>query len=50
MRFQFEEDACGLALGFGTRVEALEPDGLREKIVRMAEGVVAFYKGRTAHG
>jgi len=43
MRFQFEEDACGLALGFGTRVEVLEPEGLREKILKMAESVVAFY-------
>src|ERR1051325_7414595 len=37
MRFQFEEDAAGLALGFGTKFEVLEPDGLREKILRMAE-------------
>jgi predicted DNA-binding transcriptional regulator YafY len=43
MRFQFEEDACGLALSFGTRVEAVEPRGLREKILKMAEEVVAFY-------
>lgn len=45
MRFQFEEDAAGLALGFGTKVEVVEPVGLREKISRMAEAVVAFYKG-----
>ncbi|HEX7317140.1 MAG TPA: YafY family protein [Pyrinomonadaceae bacterium] len=50
MRFQFEEDAAGLALGFGTRVEVVEPEGLREKIVEMAERVVAFYRGRGAHG
>ncbi|HWS90882.1 MAG TPA: YafY family protein [Pyrinomonadaceae bacterium] len=50
MRFQFEEDAAGLALGFGTKVEVLEPEGLREKIVRTAEEVVAFYRGRGAHG
>lgn len=50
MRFQFEEDACGLALGFGTKVEVIEPAGLHEKILRMAEEVVAFYKGRSAHG
>ena len=43
MRFQFEEDACGLALGFGTRVEVVEPARLREKIRKMAEEVVAFY-------
>ena len=50
MRFQFEEDAAGLALGFGTRVEAVEPEDLREKILKMAEGVVRFYKGRRADG
>jgi len=50
MRFQFEEDACGLALGFGTKVEVVEPEDLREKIVRMAEEVVAYYKGRGTHG
>src|SRR5215218_426667 len=33
MCFQFEEDAVGLALGFGTKVEVIEPGGLREKIV-----------------
>jgi predicted DNA-binding transcriptional regulator YafY len=50
MRFQFEEDAAGLALSFGTKVEVLEPEDLREKILRMAEEVVAFYKGRSTHG
>ena len=46
MRFQFEEDAAGLALSFGTRVEVLEPEGLRAKILRMAEDVVAFYSDK----
>jgi predicted DNA-binding transcriptional regulator YafY len=50
MRFQFEEDAAGLALGFGTRVEVIEPEDLREKILKTAEEVVAFYKGRGVHG
>ena len=45
MRFQFEEDAAGLALGFGTKVEVIEPEGLRDKILRAAEEVVRFYKG-----
>jgi predicted DNA-binding transcriptional regulator YafY len=44
MRFQFEEDACGLALGFGTKVEVLEPESLRGKVVETAERVAAFYK------
>jgi len=46
MRFQFEEDACGLALGFGTKVEVLEPAGLRAKVLEMASRVVEFYEGR----
>ncbi len=45
MRFQFEEDAAGLALGFGTKVEVVEPEELRGKILRMAGEVVRFYKG-----
>jgi len=48
MRFQFEEDACGLALGFGTKVEVLEPESLRAKVAEMAAGVVEFYEGRGA--
>ena len=43
MRFQFEEDACEFALGLGTRVKVLEPASLRERVVRAAESVVAFY-------
>jgi len=43
MRFQFEEDACAFALGFGTKVEVVEPAALREKVLRAAEQVVAFY-------
>jgi predicted DNA-binding transcriptional regulator YafY len=45
MRFQFEEDAAALALGFGTKVEVVEPEDLRERILRTAEEVVRFYKG-----
>jgi predicted DNA-binding transcriptional regulator YafY len=45
MRFQFEEDAAGLALGFGTKVEVVEPGELRGKLLRMAEEAVRFYKG-----
>jgi predicted DNA-binding transcriptional regulator YafY len=48
MRFQFEEDACGLALGFGTKVEVLEPAELRAKVLEMAERVVEFYTERDA--
>lgn len=48
MRFQFEEDACGLALGFGARVEVMEPEDLRAKVLEMACRVAEFYKGRGA--
>ena len=44
MRFQFAEEACEFALGFGARVEILEPAELRGRVVEMAEAVVAFYK------
>jgi predicted DNA-binding transcriptional regulator YafY len=50
MRFQFEEDAAGLALGFGTKVEVVEPENLREQVLKMAEEVFAFYKGCRTHG
>ena len=33
------------ALGFGTRVEVVEPPSLRERVVRAAREVVAFYAG-----
>jgi predicted DNA-binding transcriptional regulator YafY len=48
MRFQFEEDACGLALGFGTKVELLEPESLRAKVSETARRVAEFYEGRGA--
>jgi predicted DNA-binding transcriptional regulator YafY len=43
MRFQFEEDACAVALGFGTKVVVVEPSALREKVLKAARDVVAFY-------
>ena len=45
MRFQFEEEACEYALGFGTQVEVVEPPALRERVARAAAEVVAFYAG-----
>jgi predicted DNA-binding transcriptional regulator YafY len=48
MRFQFEGEACEYALSFGTEVEVVEPTSLREKVVEMAKGVIAFYAGRGA--
>jgi predicted DNA-binding transcriptional regulator YafY len=45
MRFQFEEDACAFALGFGTKVEVVEPAALRGKVLESARAVAAFYEG-----
>jgi predicted DNA-binding transcriptional regulator YafY len=44
MRFQFEEEAAGIALSFGPRVEVMEPPELRDRVVDLARSVVAFYE------
>jgi len=41
--FQFEHEACEFALGFGTDVEVLEPDGLRKLVLVRARAVAEFY-------
>ncbi|MGH9901925.1 MAG: helix-turn-helix transcriptional regulator [Pyrinomonadaceae bacterium] len=46
VRFDVEEMACEYALSFGPRMEVLEPPSLREKVVKMAASVVAFYAGK----
>jgi predicted DNA-binding transcriptional regulator YafY len=46
MRFEVEEDACECLLGFGPQIEVLEPPELREKIIHLAERVVALYAQR----
>jgi len=46
MRFQFEDEAAEFALSFGDQIEVVEPLALREKVIRLAESVVAFYAGR----
>lgn len=43
MRFQFEEEAAEYVLSFGARIEVVEPHSLREKVIEMAESVIAFY-------
>jgi predicted DNA-binding transcriptional regulator YafY len=47
MRFDAEFVACQYVLGFGPRVEVIEPESLREKIISMAAGVVDFYERRS---
>jgi predicted DNA-binding transcriptional regulator YafY len=40
-----EEDACSYVLGFGARMAVLAPAELRERVVRAAREIVAFYDG-----
>jgi predicted DNA-binding transcriptional regulator YafY len=44
MRFQFEEEAAGIALSFGPRLEVIDPPDLRDRVVELARSVVAFYE------
>jgi predicted DNA-binding transcriptional regulator YafY len=44
--FEMEETACGYLLSLGTRVEILEPQDLREKILQLARNVLASYGER----
>ncbi|HKV42279.1 MAG TPA: YafY family protein [Blastocatellia bacterium] len=48
IRFQFEEEACEYALGFGPRIEVLEPESLRMRVIETARQVVAFYENPAA--
>jgi len=43
IQFEIEEQACAYVLGFGPQIEVLEPQELREKVINLAEGVVALY-------
>ena len=44
VRFDVEEMAVEYALSFGSQVEVLEPEALREKVIEMAKSVVEFYQ------
>lgn len=44
LQFETEDAACGYLLSYGTSVEILDPPELREKVIRLAESVAAFYK------
>jgi len=41
--FDVEEMAVQYALSFGSKLEVLEPQALREKVIRAADEVVQFY-------
>jgi len=43
LRFDVEEMAVEYALSFGPQVEVIAPPSLREKVIEMAERVLAFY-------
>ena len=42
--FSSFEGALSHILGFGTMVEVLEPDELRQSVIHVASGIVAFYQ------
>ncbi len=44
--FSSFESACRNILGFGTQVEVLEPQELRQLIIQVATGIIAFYRER----
>lgn len=43
---QTEREACSYALGFGRFMEVIEPATLRERVIREAGEIVAFYLAR----
>jgi predicted DNA-binding transcriptional regulator YafY len=45
---QSEGEACSYVLGFGARMEVVEPLSLRERVARVAGEVVDFYRSRTS--
>jgi predicted DNA-binding transcriptional regulator YafY len=44
--FEIKEEVCGYLLGFGTEVEILEPQELRDQVIHLAHSLVAFYAQR----
>jgi len=50
MRFHFEDDASEYVLSFGSQIEVLEPQALRDRVVEMARSVIDFYSGRPRPG
>lgn len=44
--FEAKEEACGYLLSFGTQLEILEPQELREQVIDLARNLVAFYAQR----
>jgi predicted DNA-binding transcriptional regulator YafY len=47
VQFETEDDACEYILRFGPQIEVLEPQALRERVIRHAESIVSFYAQRS---
>jgi len=46
LRFDVEEMAIGYTLSFGAKLEVLEPETLREKVIEEARNLIGFYEKR----
>ena len=46
LRFQHEQDALEVVLGFGPQVVILEPGELREQVLELARATVAGLEGK----
>src|SRR5579883_2595114 len=46
LTFEVQEEACGYLLSFGTELEILEPLELRERVIKLARELAAFYAQR----
>ena len=44
MLFEEEHNACEYVLSFGSQMEVVEPQALRDKVIQAAEGIVELYK------
>jgi predicted DNA-binding transcriptional regulator YafY len=42
--FQLQEEACGYVLSFGSEMEVIEPQEFRERVILLAQSVLACYK------
>jgi len=43
MQFDTMDEASGYVVGFGSKIEVVEPPELREQVINLAKSVVAFY-------
>ena len=46
IHFETKEQACRYAVGFGPQMEVVEPPEVRQRVIELAESVVAFYAGQ----